>query len=173
MSRYYNAIDIDDENDLEHYGVVGMKWGIRRYQNADGSFTDRGKKRYYVGTNNRALKKAGYRNLLNDQYGEMARADMNKSISKLSPNKGHRSKRAKQALEAQQRYNETIKKAGEEGFKVTQETFIHLDPYGSTTGTWAITDHAIRDTSYKKAIDDVKNDYKNIPAKVRFWLKGK
>ena len=30
---------------LAHYGVVGMKWGVRRYQNADGSLTAAGKKR--------------------------------------------------------------------------------------------------------------------------------
>lgn len=35
-------------NDLElkHWGVKGMKWGVRRYQNADGSLTAAGKKRY-------------------------------------------------------------------------------------------------------------------------------
>lgn len=31
---------------LEHYGVKGMKWGVRRYQNADGTLTPAGKKRY-------------------------------------------------------------------------------------------------------------------------------
>lgn len=31
---------------LIHHGVLGMKWGIRRYQNTDGSLTDAGKKRY-------------------------------------------------------------------------------------------------------------------------------
>lgn len=32
-------------NELYHHGIKGMKWGIRRYQNADGSLTDVGKKR--------------------------------------------------------------------------------------------------------------------------------
>lgn len=31
---------------LAHYGTKGMKWGVRRYQNPDGSLTDAGKKRY-------------------------------------------------------------------------------------------------------------------------------
>lgn len=32
-------------DDLYHFGVIGMKWGIRRYQNKDGSLTALGKKR--------------------------------------------------------------------------------------------------------------------------------
>ena len=31
---------------LIHYGVKGQKWGVRRYQNKDGSLTSAGKKRY-------------------------------------------------------------------------------------------------------------------------------
>lgn len=31
---------------LEHHGIKGIKWGIRRYQNYDGTLTDTGKKRY-------------------------------------------------------------------------------------------------------------------------------
>lgn len=32
-------------NDLTHWGIKGMKWGIRRFQNKDGSLTSLGKKR--------------------------------------------------------------------------------------------------------------------------------
>lgn len=31
---------------LEHHGILGMKWGVRRYQNSDGSLTTAGKKHY-------------------------------------------------------------------------------------------------------------------------------
>lgn len=34
------------ESELYHYGIRGQKWGVRRYQNSDGSLTPAGKKRY-------------------------------------------------------------------------------------------------------------------------------
>ena len=35
-----------DKATLEHWGIKGMKWGIRRFQNKDGSLTAAGRKRY-------------------------------------------------------------------------------------------------------------------------------
>lgn len=40
MSDYIYA-----NGELYHYGIKGMKWGVRRYQNKDGSLTSAGKKR--------------------------------------------------------------------------------------------------------------------------------
>ena len=34
-----------ENNELKHHGIIGMKWGVRRYQNKDGTLTATGKKR--------------------------------------------------------------------------------------------------------------------------------
>lgn len=50
MHALTSPIDVDSDDvldeDIEHSGIKGMKWGIRRFQNRDGSLTPAGKKRY-------------------------------------------------------------------------------------------------------------------------------
>ena len=36
----------DNSDTLMHYGMLGMRWGVRKYQNEDGSLTPAGEKRY-------------------------------------------------------------------------------------------------------------------------------
>lgn len=51
---------IDYTNELAHHGILGMKWGVRRFQNEDGSLTSAGKARYY-GYGPKADKQRYYR----------------------------------------------------------------------------------------------------------------
>lgn len=46
MSFYRRDTMYEMTNELYHFGIKGQKWGIRRYQNFDGSYTQAGMKRY-------------------------------------------------------------------------------------------------------------------------------
>ena len=37
----------NDLNELKHYGTLGQKWGVRKWQNYDGTFNEAGKERYF------------------------------------------------------------------------------------------------------------------------------
>lgn len=50
---YYNIYN-PYSSELYHHGILGQRWGIRRYQNEDGTLTDEGKKRYGTNTKERA-----------------------------------------------------------------------------------------------------------------------
>ena len=60
---YVGAIPCHASDELAHFGTKGMKWGVRRYQNEDGSLTAEGKARYgyvegsSVSTSKKALKR--------------------------------------------------------------------------------------------------------------------
>lgn len=57
----------DDE--LYHFGVKGMKWGVRRYQNEDGSLTSLGKKRNQMRSDRKiAKKRQTTSNIVNAEY---------------------------------------------------------------------------------------------------------
>ena len=45
--------------ELRHWGIKGMKWGVRRYQNKDGTLTELGQKRYERDQRENQNKKKG------------------------------------------------------------------------------------------------------------------
>lgn len=75
---------------LAHYGIKGMKWGVRRYQNKDGSYTAAGKRRRYNNSSDyeetRALRKKNYRELSNEELKKLnKRMNLESEYQRLNP----------------------------------------------------------------------------------------
>ena len=101
-------------NELHHHGILGQKWGIRRYQNADGTLTAAGKRKYY-GQQEDAIE---YRH---NKAGESGWKGLKR---KLSAKKEELKKKKLSLQEELSKYGEEedaieyrYNKAGESGFK--------------------------------------------------------
>lgn len=75
--------------ELYHHGIKGQKWGVRRYQNKDGSLTPAGKKRYDSDAADLIEKKKTYKKA-GTAYTESFNKAYGKSLAAYSPFKKHR-----------------------------------------------------------------------------------
>lgn len=78
-------------DELAHFGIKGMKWGIRRFENEDGTLTEAGKLRYYKGNRigGTSLTSEGYKRNKNQKlkrYEDSVAYNVQKVDKTFGPN---------------------------------------------------------------------------------------
>jgi hypothetical protein len=92
---------------LTHSGILGMKWGIRRYQNPDGSLTEEGRQHYGVGP---AREKEGLVSSIKRKSAEKKTAKQRKAaLDKARAAKAAKAKQEKLAKEYEENKQKVLK----------------------------------------------------------------
>lgn len=97
---------------IEHSGIKGMRWGVRRYQREDGTLTEEGKKRYLKGYNDSIEKALSIQNKINnldkndfkDKNGDFNEEAYNKALKNLQNEKSLEEGKTKTIDENQSTY---------------------------------------------------------------------
>lgn len=108
-------------NSLQHHGILGQKWGVRRFQNSDGTYTEEGKARRREDNysndykKHRELSKKSPRELSTKEIEELNRRD-----------------------NAMSQYNKNHASAGKQWFDKYKESFIQKSAQAAAASTVAI-----------------------------------
>lgn len=89
--------------DLSHHGTLGQKWGLRRYQNEDGTLTPAGKERYRKGISTIKVKKVKNKVVKENKENEGNSKQKNENLTN-----DELSERIKR-LQLEKQYNELVK----------------------------------------------------------------
>ena len=106
-----------DGTELYHHGIKGQKWGIRRFQNVDGSYTSEGKARRRGEFKNRLIRNSGSR------QSNALREARSKDINKMSTRE---IQEMNSRLQAERQYAELTQGSISEGKKFAKQVMFSI-----------------------------------------------
>ena len=104
--------------ELAHHGILGMKWGVRRFQNKDGSLTAAGKKRYGSdgdeADSSGSGGKAQGKKSRPKKISEMSDAELRQRLNRLQMEKQLKQLMSEQEAEKQKKGESFVKKTAKD-----------------------------------------------------------
>lgn len=144
--------------ELTHHGILGQKWGVRRYQNEDGSLTAAGKKHYRLNDgrlNNRGISKANSdikkaNRLLDDYKKRSSKFQSSVKIQKVSV----------PGIEKQsefQIYNSNLKSKADRSYNKYSD-FLNRTISSLKESDYSVGYDFVKDNYYLRKLDDISGD---------------
>ena len=165
-----NTYILTSNGELYHYGIKGQKWGVRRYQNADGSLTPKGKKRLAKNEalRNKLVNKADKRIKNHTDKAKEAKANI-RDLKKHGKN-SETYKRWKESEDAKREaeYERENKIVGPDG-----NTYVKK--YSTSGSRFAndLFDSVFSDTTVQKLIDENRDNVKWHTERAKKWTNSK